>query len=193
MDVPFPGVYVTRDPNPELPRTVTHLTTPAGSDVYIVGTAHFSQSSQEDVAKVRCRRLSCAVCWGIPKVTVILPLLIKEKSHICCLFFFFLFSFYFILFFFFFWLTAFSNLRVLVDIIFPFPEQKLEACQNKKGNSDKIFHVLLPVHVFLFLLLHSDITRLQHRFRLFLGRARLEAGMASESHVCVVVSVSVSL
>ena len=52
VDIPYPGVYVTRDPNPELPETVTSLTTPCGSKVYVVGTAHFSESSQEDVAKV---------------------------------------------------------------------------------------------------------------------------------------------
>lgn len=35
-----------------LPDTVTLLTTPEGSKVYLVGTAHFSKESQEDVAKI---------------------------------------------------------------------------------------------------------------------------------------------
>lgn len=35
-----------------LPETVSILTTKAGSKLYLVGTAHFSLASQEDVAKV---------------------------------------------------------------------------------------------------------------------------------------------
>lgn len=35
-----------------LPETVTLLTTPEGAKIYIVGTAHFSHESQEDVAKI---------------------------------------------------------------------------------------------------------------------------------------------
>ena len=46
-----------RDPNPELPETVTQLDTPWGSKVYVVGTAHFSQESQEDVAKVKIKHV----------------------------------------------------------------------------------------------------------------------------------------
>ena len=38
--------------NIQLPDTVTKLTTPYRSTVYLVGTAHFSESSQEDVRKV---------------------------------------------------------------------------------------------------------------------------------------------
>ena len=38
--------------NPKLPDTVTFLETPGGGKVYVVGTAHFSKESQEDVAKV---------------------------------------------------------------------------------------------------------------------------------------------
>ena len=37
----------------ELPETVTKLTTGGGAQIYIVGTAHFSENSQNDVAKVR--------------------------------------------------------------------------------------------------------------------------------------------
>lgn len=37
----------------DLPETVTVLETPQGSKVFVVGTAHFSKESQEDVAKVR--------------------------------------------------------------------------------------------------------------------------------------------
>lgn len=36
----------------QLPSTVTELTSREGVKVYIVGTAHFSLESQEDVAKV---------------------------------------------------------------------------------------------------------------------------------------------
>ena len=38
--------------SPELPETVTKLDTPEGCKVYLVGTAHFSKESQDDVAKV---------------------------------------------------------------------------------------------------------------------------------------------
>ena len=41
-----------RSENIQLPDTVTKLMTPYRSTVYIVGTAHFSESSQEDVRKV---------------------------------------------------------------------------------------------------------------------------------------------
>lgn len=37
----------------DLPDTVTKLMTPYRSTVYVVGTAHFSKSSQEDVRKVQ--------------------------------------------------------------------------------------------------------------------------------------------
>ncbi|KAG1702086.1 TraB domain-containing protein [Nymphon striatum] len=40
-----------RNNNPELPSTVTKLMTKDGAPVYIVGTAHFSIESQEDVSK----------------------------------------------------------------------------------------------------------------------------------------------
>lgn len=52
MEVPFPSAYIKRDPNPSLPDTVTVLKAPDGCIVYLVGTAHYSESSQEDVAKV---------------------------------------------------------------------------------------------------------------------------------------------
>ena len=42
-----------RSENIQLPDTVTKLMTPYRSTVYIVGTAHFSESSQEDVRKVK--------------------------------------------------------------------------------------------------------------------------------------------
>ena len=41
-----------RDPNPQLPETVTVLDTDWGSKVYLVGTAHFSEESQRDVSQV---------------------------------------------------------------------------------------------------------------------------------------------
>lgn len=45
------AVKRVRKVNPELPETVTMLKTQDGSVVYLVGTAHFSLESQEDVAK----------------------------------------------------------------------------------------------------------------------------------------------
>nr|XP_046166247.1 traB domain-containing protein [Oncorhynchus gorbuscha]XP_046166254.1 traB domain-containing protein [Oncorhynchus gorbuscha]XP_046166264.1 traB domain-containing protein [Oncorhynchus gorbuscha]XP_046166273.1 traB domain-containing protein [Oncorhynchus gorbuscha] len=39
-----------RQSSPELPETVTRLTAPDGSLLYLVGTAHFSDSSKKDVA-----------------------------------------------------------------------------------------------------------------------------------------------
>lgn len=39
-----------RQTEPDLPDTVTRLTTPEGSIVYLVGTAHFSDSSKKDVS-----------------------------------------------------------------------------------------------------------------------------------------------
>ncbi|KAM9377893.1 traB domain-containing protein [Pholidichthys leucotaenia] len=39
-----------RQSSPELPETVTRLSTPDGSLLYLVGTAHFSDSSKNDVA-----------------------------------------------------------------------------------------------------------------------------------------------
>ena len=42
--------------NPVLPSTVSVLETSWGSKIYVVGTAHFSQESRDDVAKV------CEIC-----------------------------------------------------------------------------------------------------------------------------------
>lgn len=42
-----------RRERPSLPRTVTELVAEDGSRVYVVGTAHFSDDSKKDVAKVR--------------------------------------------------------------------------------------------------------------------------------------------
>lgn len=41
-----------RQKRPALPSTVTELDTEDGSKVYVVGTAHFSDSSKKDVVKV---------------------------------------------------------------------------------------------------------------------------------------------
>lgn len=41
-----------RQKRPALPSTVTELNTEDGSKVYVVGTAHFSDSSKKDVVKV---------------------------------------------------------------------------------------------------------------------------------------------
>nr|XP_006823528.1 PREDICTED: protein PFC0760c-like [Saccoglossus kowalevskii] len=46
------GLRQRRPSNPDLPETVTTLTTEHGCKVFIVGTAHFSESSQQDVEKV---------------------------------------------------------------------------------------------------------------------------------------------
>lgn len=43
--------FEERSANLQLPDTVTKLTTPYRSTVYIVGTAHFSENSQEDGRK----------------------------------------------------------------------------------------------------------------------------------------------
>ena len=41
-----------RSSSPDLPSTVTKLETAEGCKVYLVGTAHFSKESQDDVEKV---------------------------------------------------------------------------------------------------------------------------------------------
>lgn len=41
-----------RQSSPDLPETVTRLSAPDGSILYLVGTAHFSDSSKNDVAMV---------------------------------------------------------------------------------------------------------------------------------------------
>lgn len=90
----------------KLPDTVSLLTTPEGGKVYLVGTAHFSMESQEDVAKVRCmsrkklipatsifflvceklrmedivNSLLCSWCWGVRFVVVAVVLM---KMHVC--------------------------------------------------------------------------------------------------------------
>ena len=51
-DIPYPSSYLERDTDLDLPETVTTLTSPDGCKVYLVGTAHFSHTSQDDVAKV---------------------------------------------------------------------------------------------------------------------------------------------
>lgn len=49
-----------RQTEPDLPDTVTRLTTPEGSIVYLVGTAHFSDSSKKDVTTVST---DCLFLW----------------------------------------------------------------------------------------------------------------------------------
>ena len=44
-----------RSSSPDLPSTVIKLETAEGCKVYLVGTAHFSKESQEDVEKVCCQ------------------------------------------------------------------------------------------------------------------------------------------
>lgn len=47
-----------RQKKPTLPSTVTELNTEDGSKVYVVGTAHFSDSSKKDVVKVNTKQKS---------------------------------------------------------------------------------------------------------------------------------------
>jgi len=86
---------------------VSLLTTPDGGKVYLVGTAHFSMESQEDVAKVRCmnrkklipttsifflvceklrmedlvNNLLFSWCWGVRFAVVAVVLM---KMHVYC-------------------------------------------------------------------------------------------------------------
>jgi hypothetical protein len=48
-----------RRERPNLPRTVTQLVAEDGSRVYVVGTAHFSDDSKRDVAKVSTVSSGC--------------------------------------------------------------------------------------------------------------------------------------
>lgn len=48
-----------RQKKPSLPSTVTELATEEGSKVYVVGTAHFSDSSKRDVVKVTDSKKCC--------------------------------------------------------------------------------------------------------------------------------------
>lgn len=51
----FPNIKIydsLKEFNENLPETVTLLKMPNGCNVYLVGTAHFSEKSQEDVANV---------------------------------------------------------------------------------------------------------------------------------------------
>lgn len=59
VELAFP--YRRRESNPILPDTVTTLEAAEGCKVYVVGTAHFSIESQEDVSKVRPFSFQCSV------------------------------------------------------------------------------------------------------------------------------------
>jgi pheromone shutdown protein TraB len=52
-EIVYPSARIQRAPGmpPDLPHTVDILTTDDGCQVYLVGTAHFSESSQQDVIK----------------------------------------------------------------------------------------------------------------------------------------------
>lgn len=52
VPVLFPSQRQVRTGDPDLPETVEVLTTRKGCKVYLVGTAHFSENSQQDVIKV---------------------------------------------------------------------------------------------------------------------------------------------
>ena len=59
VELAFP--YRRRESNPILPDTVTTLEAAEGCKVYVVGTAHFSIESQEDVSKVRPFSFQCSL------------------------------------------------------------------------------------------------------------------------------------
>lgn len=55
VDAPPPAEPIPeklREEEWDLPHTITKLESPSGGQIYLVGTAHFSKESQEDVAKV---------------------------------------------------------------------------------------------------------------------------------------------
>lgn len=56
-----------RQKRPSLPSTVTELDAEDGSKVYVVGTAHFSDSSKKDVVKVntQCEPLSIFIMFQL--------------------------------------------------------------------------------------------------------------------------------
>jgi len=56
------GLVREREANPSLPETVTYLETSWGSKVYVVGTAHFSEESQDDVSKVISNNMILEMC-----------------------------------------------------------------------------------------------------------------------------------
>lgn len=58
-----------RQSSPELPDTVTRLAAPDGSLLYLVGTAHFSDSSKKDVATVSGLTAGCELC-SLPHYTL---------------------------------------------------------------------------------------------------------------------------
>lgn len=66
-----------RQSSPELPETVTRLTAPDGSLLYLVGTAHFSDSSKMDVATVSGLTTGCEISEDQiqvgPQSSVIVP------------------------------------------------------------------------------------------------------------------------
>lgn len=68
-----------RQSSPELPETVTRLTAPDGSLLYLVGTAHFSDSSKKDVTTVSwLTRGGCVLCSFLP----ITPFGKKKKKEL---------------------------------------------------------------------------------------------------------------
>lgn len=68
-----------------LPQTVTLLTTPFGSRVYLVGTSHFSKNSQDDVSLVsiyRRSRTSSPFCDDKLLNTYCIPILSKVIQNV---------------------------------------------------------------------------------------------------------------
>ena len=65
-EVPYPSARLERSSQElaDLPSTVEVLSTHDGCRVYLVGTAHFSESSQQDVTKV-CFCWSCNLCNSV--------------------------------------------------------------------------------------------------------------------------------
>lgn len=67
-----------RQKKPTLPSTVTELNTEDGSKVYVVGTAHFSDSSKKDVVKVNTKQKSFSSMF----VTLVNLVLSRMKSSL---------------------------------------------------------------------------------------------------------------
>jgi hypothetical protein len=57
-----PRRYIIGDREVELPRSVIHLKSRNGGDVFLIGSAHVSQASVDDVTQVRVQHTRNALC-----------------------------------------------------------------------------------------------------------------------------------
>lgn len=69
--------HFRRSSSPQLPDTVTKLECGDGCKVYLVGTAHFSKESQDDVEKVYCSYHFCPMSF----VTLSKPIIFITIIH----------------------------------------------------------------------------------------------------------------